>query len=463
MFVNRERELEMLAARWMSDQAEFIPVYGRRRVGKTTLLQVFCADKPHVFWVADLASEAELLRGFSRALWEFAHPDERGPLFETWEQALRYAGELAAQTRLAVVIDEFPYAVAATPALPSILQRMWDIHLQRTRLFLVLSGSQIGMMEREVLFYRAPLYGRRTGQIKLHPLRLRGVRDFFPRYTSQEQVEVYAILGGIPAYLASFDPHRSVSENIVAQILEPMGPLYDEPLFLLREELREPRLYLAVLRAIAGGRTRLNEIAQAVGLPPTSVSAYLSSLRGLRLVERRVPVTERRPEKSKRGLYHIRDPFFRFWFRFVSPRCSDLERGLWEGVLRTVEEQLGDYVAPVFEELCREYVAALSAAGALSFTPEAVGGWWDRRAEVDVVALSWTERQMLLGETKWWSRPVGVNVLRELQGKTQAILPGPEWTAQYVLFSRAGFTEALQRQAKDAGILLVEAVDLLGG
>lgn len=456
MFVDREGELAFLERTWGSNRAEFIVVYGRRRVGKTALLRTFCADRSHTFWVASLSSEALLRQGFTQALWQTTHPEspEPGFTYESWERAFQSMAELASEHRHIVVIDEFPYLVNADPSVPSVLQKVWDERLQHTQLMLILCGSHIGMMEQEVLVYRAPLYGRRTGQIHLRPLPLRAAASFFSRYSPVQQIEAYAVLGGIPAYLTQFDDRESLLANIERRILDPGSYLYLEPQFLLREELREPRNYFAVLQAIAQGRTRLNEIAQATGLGRQPLSRYLAVLQDLHLVERQVPVTEQQPDKSRKGIYRLRDPFLRFWFCFVAPHFSILERGHTASVVRLVEAELSTFTGPVFEDLCRDWVMEQGALGRLPFTLERIGAWWERQEEIDVMAVG--EKAVLFGECKWTARPVGINILDDLKRKAHPLIQQGDWgRVYYALFARSGFTPALEAQARDEGVLLV--------
>jgi AAA+ ATPase superfamily predicted ATPase len=463
MFVDRETELALLQQAWISERAELMVVYGRRRVGKTALLRAFCTDRLHTFWVASLNSEAILRHSFTNALWQTTHPQnpEAGFTYEHWERAFQAMAELAPDQRHIVVIDEFPYLVSADPSIPSVLQKVWDERLQHTRLMLILCGSHIGMMEREVLVYRAPLYGRRTGQIQLRPLPLRGVSAFFPHYDPVQQVEAYAVLGGIPAYLSQFDGQEPLLANIERRILNPASYLYQEPLFLLREELQEPRNYFAILQAIARGRTQLNEIVQVTGMERGPVSRYLAILQDLRLVERRVPVTEKQPDKSRRGIYRLRDPFLAFWFRFVAPNVSTLESGYTASVAQLVESDLSAFIGPIFEDLCRDWVVEQAALGGLPFLPERVGAWWDGQEEIDVVAAG--ADAVLLGECKWTSRPVGTNILDDLKRKAHSLVRSTGWrSVHYALFARGGFTPAPETLAKEEGVLLVSPEDLLG-
>ncbi len=456
MFVNRDRERAFLETHHATDQAELIVLYGRRRVGKTELLRTFCADKPHIFFVADLGTEEGQLAEFTHQIGEFVagDPDLLAP-FATWEAAFNY---LATQTseRLVVVLDEFTYLIDSNAALPSTLQKLWDTQLRNSDIMLVLCGSYVGIMEQEVLAYRSPLYGRRTGQWRLQPLTFWDIQQLLPRFSPVDLVRAYAILGGVPAYLRQFDDRLSLLDNVEQKVLAMGEFLYDEPRFLLLQELREPSRYFAVLEAIAGGRTRMNEIAQAAHIGTTSISFYLKTLQEMGLIDRVVPVTEKNPRKSRWGIYQITDHYFRFWFRFVYPNHSLLERGETDQVRRRIAEQLDQFVGPAFERICQEALWRRHRAGKLDFTPAAVGYWWNRQEEIDVAAMG--EDEVLLGECKWTSRPVGVNILDDLKRKAQALdrtLP-----VRYALFARSGFTPALQARAAEEGVLLVDLEEL---
>lgn len=460
MFIDRERELTMLEERWSSNQAELFVLYGRRRVGKTELLRAFCREKRHVFFVADLGSEALLLAAFSRVIGEHLLGPDVPLAFPTWDAAFEYLANAAQTERLVVVLDEFGYLAQANPAFPSILQRLWDTRLKDTQIVLVLCGSYVSLMEREVLTYRAPLYGRRTGQHLLMPLEFPKAALFSPRYGSDDLITTYAVLGGTPAYLRQFNDRYPLVDNIRDRILTSQTYLYDEPRFLLLQEVREPRSYFAVLEAMARGNTRPNEIGQAAGLGGGSaVMPYIKMLMELRLIERRVPATQRHPHKSRKGIYRISDPFFRFWFRFVYPHRSALEEGRTTQVLeQQVVPRLDEFTADTFEEICRRHVWRLE----LPFIPERVGAWWSPKGEIDVVAVSDESRTVLVGECKWSTKPVGLNILEELQGKLQLLQREGAWDrVYYALFSRAGFIEALQETAGRQGVMLIDPQDLL--
>jgi AAA+ ATPase superfamily predicted ATPase len=465
-FFNRERELATLDELWTRAGSQFLVLYGRRRVGKTSLMINWGADKATLFWTARRTSATNLLRDFSQAIYRFEHPEmppEAAFTYPSWEMALRQIARLATDRRVLLVLDELPYAFAADRSLSSTLQALWDHILQPTQLFLAVSGSVIGMIEQEMLAYNAPLYGRATAKMLLSPLPFAALRHFFPRYSAVQRLTVYAVVGGVPAYLRTFDDSRPVDVNIRQRILSEVGLFLNEPYFLIQDEIRQPRNHLAVLQAIGGGQRQFSGIARAAGLDRSHVGKYLNTLVRLRLVRRIVPVNVRQPERSRRGHYVIADPYLRFYFRFLAPRQEWIEQGRWEQLWKSIEGQLESFVGlTAFEELCRRWVIVQGDAGRLPFVPERVGAYWDRHTQVDVAAMSWAERALLLGEARWTARPVGVQALYALQAKTPAIRPADDWAVQYVLFSRSGFSAPLQARAERESVHLVSLDELAG-
>lgn len=453
MFINRKAELDQLERLYNSDHAELFVLYGRRRVGKTELLRAFCTDKSHLFFIATLSSDNEQLATFSQQVYGLIHSNvPAGFSYPTWEAAFQALAELPMNPRPVVVMDEFTYLISGNKAIPSILQKVWDEKLKNSRLMLVLCGSYIGMMETEVLGYKAPLYGRRTASLLLRPLDLPSSSLFFPNYSPENQFLAWAILGGMPYYLRTFSENQDVFSNIRQHILDSQtGSLFSEPRLLLMEELREPRNYFSILRSIAQGRTRLNEITQASGInEPTSVARYLDILQQMHLITRRIPATENRPEKSKKGIYQIDDHFLRFWFRYVHPNQSSLDLGLTDAILeQRIKPDFVHFSATAFEEAAQAHIARIAKMGELSFLPEQIGGWWDRDAEIDLLAISQTEKAALVGECKWSINPVGTNILEELKQKSQVLIKkyGIQ-KLQFALFARSGFTNTLIEQAR---------------
>lgn len=323
-------------------------------------------------------------------------------------------------------------------------------------------------MEREVLAERSPLYGRRTGQLQLMPLSYRDSGYFFSEYSVKEKLIAYGILGGIPAYLNQFMhvsnysqdiPQRTLEQCIKDEILIPQGYLFDEVNFLLRTELREPRTYMSLLHAIAGGATRLNEISQQVGLDGTNANKYLSVLRELGLVKRETPVTERAPQKSRNGLYKIEDNYVKFWFRFVLPNRSLIESGNADLVYQQmVAPNLSQYMAEIFEDVCGQYIRRYWEEK-LKIVPRQVGRHWEFGLEIDILTKNVDESHWF-GECKWWNAPVGESVLNHLIENATKVPDRWKRNPRYILFSVNGFTDALKQRAEKDGVFLIEANDL---
>jgi AAA+ ATPase superfamily predicted ATPase len=452
-FIDRDAELAVLKAAWQQPRAQLLVVLGRRRIGKTALLRHFAASHRIVHYVATRLPEPQQLAELGEAIGvALADPLLAENGFRDWRQV--FALLAAGRDRLALIIDEFPYLVEANPALPSLLQRAWDETLSAASAWLVLCGSSVAMMERETLDARAPLYGRRTGQLRLAPLPFEAVRRFVPDYGFEEAVRTHAVFGGIPHYLQLLDSSRPLTANIGDVVLGTGAPLRDEVEFLLRQELVETRIYFGILSAIAAGKEKLSEIINATHLPPGNVSKYLSVLQTLGLVRRDTPASEHDPDKSKRGLYRIADPFVRFWFRHVRRGWNRLETGQLDAVLRDVESDLDRMAAATYEDLCRE-LAATGALGPRRWSR--VGRWWNRSDEMDIVGFA-DEGSLLAGEVKWSSRPVGLNVLDDLRAKVdRSGLAAHARQVTFALCSRSGFTPAVLTTAHArADLLLVE-------
>jgi len=464
MFVGRNAELAHLETLYASGHAELFILYGRRRVGKTELLRAFCAGKAHIFFIATLSSDHDQLEAFSQDIYRSSHTEvSQGFSYPSWEAAFRALAEIPG--RPVVVLDEFTYLIGGNKAIPSILQKVWDERLKNSNVFLILCGSYIGMMETDVIGYKAPLYGRRTGSNLLNPLEIPAVTQFFPNYSPVQRLEAWAILGGMPYYLSAFSDRMDIFHNISKQVLHTQGLLYSEPRLLLLEELREPRNYFSILRAIAQGSARLNEISQKAGVGDSSTTArYLDILQQMRLVHRSVPATESQPEKSKKGIYHISDFFLRFWFRYVHPYQNALDLGMADGILaQRVRPTFEQYVSYAFEHASRAYVTRKARKGELSFLPERVGSWWGQNNEIDVLAISDNERALLVGECKWSANPVGIDILQELQRKAKLLQTVKSWDSiSYFLFAKSGFTPALRQQAsKEENIRLISIEEIL--
>jgi AAA+ ATPase superfamily predicted ATPase len=482
MFVNRETELADLNRLLGRPDGQFIIVYGRRRVGKTTLLLNWAraSGLPYVYWVASRNTATNLRRSLAEALWQHQHslddlgapsqepavPEEYLPEARSWRELFRYAVRVADGQPLVLILDELPYAVEADSSLPSELQNAWDHDLKETGLTVVVAGSQVGMMVK-MQEYQAPLYGRFTARLLVKPLPFTALAEFLPRYDLAQRVAVYAILGGIPAYLERFDSRRTLATNVQEEILLDTGMFRVEPFYLLSDEVREPRNYMAVLRAIGQGNHTLEAITLGAGFQTKQhTSTYLGRLQDLHLIYRDTPATIPEDKQTTQGRYYLHDAYLRFYFRFIAPHERLLEQGLIPRLWEIIRDQMRAFVGmTAFEELCREWVLKQAIRGALPFMPDRVGSHWSKDAQVDVVAIRWDEKQILLGEAKWGVKAVGRKVLTDLMakvpvqgGKATKVVPdkGEGWTVHYALFARAGFTDAARSEADRHKVLMVD-------
>jgi AAA+ ATPase superfamily predicted ATPase len=452
MFVDRQQELSFLNSlleRQHPGPAQMILLYGRRRVGKTSLLRHWAdqAGIPSTYWSAEKEPAALQRRKLYAAL--IGMPVNRAPIFESWSDVWNAAAQLIGEQKSILILDELPYAAEADPAMLSALQHAWDHNFKSSNLILVLCGSQVHTMET-LLSHQSPLFGRMTGQWHLQPLSFSSLREFLPGWSVEERVAAYAIAGGVPAYLEWLDPTRNLTQNIREVMLAPGSMFVAEPTFLLYDEVREPNIYLAVIKAIGQGAHTLNDISNASLIGKAHLSAYLTRLQELYLVERRLPVTIPISglRKSRMGRYHLSDPYFRFYFRFLAPFHDTLTFDP-DRVLTQVKEGLRAFVGQTaFEQISREWVVRQGKKGQLPFEPEAIGSHWSASVQVDVVAINWREKQILLGECKWGSDGSDRQIVRGLiEQKTPKVMKGlPDggvgWSVHYAIFSRGGVTPA---------------------
>ena len=468
-FVGRRRELQTLESFNRSPKAGLMILYGRRRIGKTRLITQFLenhSEYSNLYWVATTHSEAFQRRDFSQTIMRH-DPRMSGPptedfSFAGWEAALEHLAdivELEEQPYL-VVLDEFTYLLRNEPAISSVVQKVWDHRLSHIPQFkLILTGSLIGMMARQVLSYQAPLYGRATEQIRLRPLSYAAVHELFPERGADERVAIFGITGGVPAYLELFTRSKDFVSGLSDDCLASGSIMLTDPAVILYEQLQEPQTYESILSAIAFGFHRWSDIAKMAGVSETALGHYLKVLQELEFIERREPVLSR--PTSKRGRYYVSDHFLRFYYRFIVPQLSAIERGYQEAAAAKIQAELRSFLGThVFEELCREWVWAAAMAGQLEFVPEVVGSYWRRYrgkgVQLDVVSAAPREKRLLIGEAKWGRKPLSRNILTDLVDRSQRMPQVAEgWHTRYVLFARAGFTEALIEHAKSMDALLV--------
>lgn len=389
-FVDRQEELELLRGFASQKRAGIAVVYGRRRVGKTRLLLELLKATRGVYVFVPRGGRASLLGAFSRSLGAGL---PAGAVFRDLESVFDYFSE-AFRRGETVVLDEFQNLSEVAGAL-TLLQRYWDEEYSKTNAKLILSGSSIGMIERVSLRGDAPLYGRRSLTLEVAPLEPWALAEWFPTKTPEEVMQIYGVFGGTPAYLEHVDESPSALENAQRVILSKEGALYDEPVFLLMQEVRSPGAYMDIMGAISAGRQRISEISDYTKIPRENLPKYIASLTTMRLVARET--TQPRGRVS----YTLADPFLHFWFRFAWTNRSLLEAGLSHTVRIQVERELDAHLERVFEKVALAHTTRLIREGKLKINPNYVGRWLDDSTEIDIVATAKQEELAYAFEVKW--------------------------------------------------------------
>ncbi len=457
-FVNRRNELEFLETEYRRETSSLVILYGRRRVGKTSLISEFAKDKKALYY---LATEESI--GVNRAMFKDIAADHlnnsllKGAQVNRWEPIFEALIE-DGKKRL-IVIDEFQYLGKSDGAFPSVFQKIWDTLLKDSKVMVILCGSLISMMVEQTLSYSSPLYGRRTGQIKLGQIPFSHYDEFFPGKSRDELIQLYSITGGVPKYIEVLGNAPSIAKTIEANILSTSSILYEEPYFLLGKEVSEIGSYFSVLRTIAAGNYKLGKIASFLEVKQQSLTRYLKVLIDLDILEREVPVTEKNPEKSKKGLYRFKDNYLRFWFRFIYPNRSRIEEGQGVEVLDKILQNFIDgHVAYVYEDIARASLWNILESENCGVNLSAVGRWWDKENEIDIVGLDEESRTIVFGECKYWEEQVGMSVLKDLQKKSASVVWNSGHRKEiFVLFSRNGFTKELLAYAENQEWLILKS------
>jgi len=394
-FKNRHKELDLLDGTYKSNKPKLIILYGRRRVGKTELLKEFLRKNKGLYLLARQESEKEQLEKFSKQISEHFNDNifKINP-FTNWDSLLTY---LSQKPKIPIIFDEFPYLVQSSKNLPSILQDYWDNKFSKINSFIILCGSSIMMME-SLLGHKSPLYGRRTEQILLEPLKFSEATLFFPKNMSlKEKITYYSILGGIPAYLLEFDYKRTLKENLMENLLRKNKYLYEDVMFIIKEELKEPRSYFAILNSIANVNTKIGNIVNDTGFEKSFVNKYLSVLIKLQIIERRVPITEKSFRKSRRGLYFLKDNFFKFWFRFVFENQEYVEQDKQELLIESkIMPELNAFVGRAFEDIVLSEIIKKEKYKKYLF-----GRWWDSELESELIGIDRINKEIIIGEVKF--------------------------------------------------------------
>ena len=451
-FINRTKELESLEKQYNSNQSSLVVVYGRRRVGKTALITKFLENhKNSLYFLATEESETQNLNYFKIQVAEFTGNELLKSAAVDWYTVFKTLIEYKTETKKIIVLDEFQYIGKSNAAFPSIMQKVWDTLLKNANIMLILCGSLVSLMKSQTLDYSSPLYGRRTGQIKLKQIPFCYYHDFFKGRSNNDLLPFYAVTGGIPKYIEAFRDYTDIYKAIEQNVLNSQSFLYEEPYFLLQKEVSEIGSYFSLIKTIAMGNRKLSSISTNLGLKQTGLTKYLKVLIDLDLIEREVPITENAPEKSKSGLYRIKDNFIAFWFMFVYPYQAYLEKNETSFVLLEIKKRfIQNYVSFVYEDVCREKMWELSATNTWDFHFTKVGRYWGNKSgEIDIVAIDTIGGNLVLGECKYTTSPKGLSILHSLEEKAEAILKLTKTNnVHYILFSTAGFTNELIDEAK---------------
>lgn len=443
MFIGRKYELDKLNRLYDSDRFEFAVIYGRRRVGKSTLIKEFCKDKKSIYYMGMEAASQSNIDSLSAAIWDFEGRKLPAPSYGSYEALFDYIDTISDE-RIILAIDEYPYLAEDYPALSSLLQKHIDMKWNDSKLMLILCGSSMSFMENQVLGYKSPLYGRRTAQFRMEAFRYYELKEFGWNYTEEELALIYGITGGIAEYVSFINGNCSVKENILNMYLDQAGRMFEEPTNLMKQELREPRMYHTILGSIASGSSTLNEIAGKARESTASCSYHLNALQALDIVKKETPAGEK--ESSRKTIYRIKDSAFRFWYRFVFPYQTFIVNENGEYVYENfVKPFLSSFMGTVFEDMCLSYLMHPNTLQKIPFPYSVAGRWWGnnpsekRQEEIDICALG--ADAVLLCECKWRNEPVKLPVLENLQRQGGLF---PQNQKYFWLFSKSNFSDSVK-------------------
>lgn len=460
MFIGREQELQTLNKLYNSDRFEFVVIYGRRRVGKTALISEFTKNKDTIFFTGVETNAKQNLENFSRCIMEYNTGMVVDSLFSSFQSALEYVFELAKAKRIVLVMDEYPYVARASKSLASTLQLLIDKNKDNSKLFLILCGSSMSYMEDNVLAYKAPLYGRRTAQFKIKPFDFFESCRYFEKLSGVDKALAYGIVGGTPQYLMQLDDNLSIEENIKNTHLNPSSFIFEEPNNLLKQEVREPAIYNAVITAIAAGCSKMNEISNKIGEDTSVCATYIKNLITLGIVKKESPYGEK---SSRKTIYSIEDSMFRFWYRFVPDNTSIISRGATDLAYKRIAPELSSYMGGVFEEICKQYLWKLLLEGKCAINFRDVGRWWGAnpktksQEEIDIIGAD--KDSALFGECKWTNEKVDLDVLETLVERSSLFHYKQKY---FYLFAKTGYTKGCQERAAEIGnVMLVVFTDML--
>ena len=460
MFIGRKQELSTLNRMYDSGRFEFAVIYGRRRVGKTALISEFVKGKETIFFTGVETSAKQNLENLSRCIMEYSTGILEDSFFSSFQSALEYVFELSKTKRIVFVIDEYPYVARASKSFASTLQLLIDKNKDQSRLVLILCGSSMSYMEDHVLAYKAPLYGRRTAQLKIQPFDFFEACQYFTGFSDFDKALAYGFIGGTPQYLMQIDDRLSIEENIKNTHLNPASAIFEEPNNLLQQEVREPAIYNAVITAIANGCSKMNEISTSIGENTSVCTGYIKNLITLGIIKRELPYGEKSGRKT---IYSIEDNMFRFWYRFVPENASAISRGAADLVYQRIAPEFSHYMGGVFEEICKQYLWHLLLEGRCAVNFSDLGRWWGtnskthKQEEIDIMG---TDKDIaLFGECKWTNEKVDLNVLETLEDRS-CLFHFKE--KHLYLFAKCGFTKGCIDKAVEMGnVILVSFTDMM--
>lgn len=461
MFIGREHELNALNNLYASNKFEFAVIYGRRRIGKTELIKQFIGDKKAIYFMG-IESNAKLnLENFSKSILEFNTGIRTDTSFANFQVALEYVFQLAENERIILAIDEYPYVAHSSKSLASTLQLLIDKYKDSSKLMLILCGSSMSYMEDHVLAYKSPLYGRRTAQIKLLPFDFEETCHYLAGMSGEDKALMYGAVGGTPQYLLQINNKLSIEDNIKNTYLNPISFLYEEPTNLLKQEVREPAIYTAIITAIATGASRMSDISTKIGEDTSVCTTYIKNLISLGIVQKETPYGENAHRKT---IYSIADNMFRFWYRFVLANNSIISRGATDLAYKRIEPYFTDYMGKVFEDISTQYLWKLLLSGKSPVEFTSLGRWWgnDPRAksqtEIDIMGEE-NKDTALFAECKWTNEKVDLRVLETLIQRSQLFAYK---NVHLFLFAKSDFTKGCIDKAAELGnVTLVTFEDIL--
>jgi len=458
-FVNRENELKHLEEEFSNKGARFTIIYGRRRIGKTRLIEEFIKNKKSIYYLAAQEEDRLQIEEFKRAiLRQITDEYLDKTYFKNWTQFFSYLEKIwPKEEQIILAIDEVTFIIKENLSFTSYLQKFWDKFLSRTNTFLILSGSLVGLMLESVLSYESPLYGRRTSQIHLEEFRFSESKEFMLPFSIEEQIKFFSVTGGVPKYLLLIEKVRNFKEFLLRKLFSKEGFFYNEGLFLLSQEFKEPSTYINILKAISHGNSKLNEISNFTGFETKKISRYLDILIRLNLINKEIPITEN--EKRFRGaIYLLNDNFLAFWHRFINRNRSLIESRKGEEIIREEKNQINAYIGLMFEKICREFIKD-------KFPLFKIGRWWGhyrdedkkrQEIEIDIAALNEDNKKILFCECKWQDKVDAPKILNELKDKSAYV----DWNNSRRKEYFAVFAKSFKKKFKEKNVYLFDLKDI---